>query len=365
MSCPNAKCTPSVLIFVYGTLKRGGANDINQYVGRVSFVGEGFAFGQLYDLGHCPALVIGKGGPVTKVWGEIYKIERSLFEELDRWEAQCGDFQLQEVDVQTSNGVLQCVVYEVGPGQLNCDCPIENGLWQASHTLFAHQLLPVADNAIEVDFSHVADAVRLQFIAGWARAVRRAGIAGIHDVVEAPRSVTVFYRPELMWSPQSPDPLANLAKRLLQIAFTPAKLGGREHCIPVCYEVPFAIDLADLAARKQCTAEQIINGHLGALYRVASLGFLPGFAYLTGLPSDLHVARKDVPSLSVPASSVALADEYTGIYPQASPGGWHIIGRTPLKMFDVCRDEPSLLVLGDSVRFERIGVDEFARRSSC
>jgi KipI family sensor histidine kinase inhibitor len=129
--------------------------------------------------------------------------------------------------------------------------------------------------------------------------------------------------------------------------------------IPVCYETEFAPDLADVAQHCGLTEEQAIATHSAGDYFVYFLGFAPGFGYLGGLPRKLHVSRLATPRKHVSAGSVGLAGEQTGIYPNDSPGGWRLIGRTPLRMFDPAADLPSRLQPGDRVRFRRISRADF------
>jgi KipI family sensor histidine kinase inhibitor len=131
--------------------------------------------------------------------------------------------------------------------------------------------------------------------------------------------------------------------------------------IPVCYEPEFAPDLSSVSAQSRLTAEQVIAMHCGGDYYVCFLGFSPGFAYLGGLPSQLRVPRLITPRKHVYAGSVGLADSQTGIYPNDSPGGWQLIGRTPLRMFDPLINPHSRLQPGDRVRFRRIERAEFDR----
>ena len=131
--------------------------------------------------------------------------------------------------------------------------------------------------------------------------------------------------------------------------------------IPVCYDREFAPDLATVAQHCSLTEEQVIATHADGDYFVYFLGFSPGFAYLGGLASQLHVPRLVAPRKQVSAGSVGIGGAQTGIYPNASPGGWQLIGRTPLRMFDAATEPPSLLQPGDGVRFRRIDRGEFDR----
>lgn len=130
--------------------------------------------------------------------------------------------------------------------------------------------------------------------------------------------------------------------------------------IPVCYESPFAPDLEGLASDNGLSVSDVIAMHAAAEYRVAFVGFTPGFPYLLGLPDKLHSARLERPRIRVPAGSLGIAGGQTGIYPRETPGGWKLIGRTPLRMFDASNREPSLLLPDDRVRFIPIDAHNFA-----
>lgn len=136
--------------------------------------------------------------------------------------------------------------------------------------------------------------------------------------------------------------------------------GPREVQIPVCYGGRFGEDLDAVAALLGISASRIIELHAAVTYRVYFLGFVPGFAYLGELPQELVTPRLASPRRSVPAGSVGLAGNHTGVYPIATPGGWRLIGRTPLAMFRPDRAQMSALSLGDRVRFVAISEDRFA-----
>lgn len=129
--------------------------------------------------------------------------------------------------------------------------------------------------------------------------------------------------------------------------------------IPVCYESEFAPDLADVAAQNHLSIEEVIRLHSVAEYLVYFLGFSPGFPYLGDLPTQLATPRLSTPRVRVAAGSVAIGGNQTGIYPVASPGGWRIIGKTPLRLFQAESSSPTLLQMGDFVRFRRITKEEF------
>jgi inhibitor of KinA len=129
--------------------------------------------------------------------------------------------------------------------------------------------------------------------------------------------------------------------------------------IPVCYHESFGLDLDEVAGHAKLSIEEVIAMHTEATYTVYMIGFLPGFAYMGGLNQQLATPRKQTPRLHVPAGSVGIGGEQTGIYPLTSPGGWQIIGRTPAMMFNLENEQPSLLQPGDKVVFKPIELEEF------
>jgi inhibitor of KinA len=129
--------------------------------------------------------------------------------------------------------------------------------------------------------------------------------------------------------------------------------------IPVCYDAEFALDLARIAEQTTLDPSEVIALHLSAKYTTACIGFMPGFPFLAGLPKELHSPRLATPRTRVPAGSVAIAGAQSGVYPLESPGGWNVIGRTPIRLFDANANPPALLRPGDRVRFRAITRDEF------
>ncbi len=165
---------------------------------------------------------------------------------------------------------------------------------------------------------------------------------GIVDVVPAARTVLVQFDGRIS--------RAAVAKWIRAAAPRQRNRGSAPApvVVPVHYDGP---DLAAVADRTGLTPGEVIDLHCGADLTVAFCGFAPGFAYLTGLPAELRVPRRDLPRTRVPTGSVALADEFTGVYPRHSPGGWQLIGRTDLVVFDLDRSPPALLTPGAAVRF--------------
>ncbi len=129
--------------------------------------------------------------------------------------------------------------------------------------------------------------------------------------------------------------------------------------IPVCYHKDYGIDLKELSVLKTLSIDEICALHRLKPYTVFGIGFLPGFLYLGGLPINLHAPRRDSPRMSVPNGAVAIGGSQTGIYPQKSPGGWHIIGQTPINLFDINREIPCEIIPGDEVQFYDVSKEEY------
>lgn len=150
-----------------------------------------------------------------------------------------------------------------------------------------------------------------------------------------------------------PEPVARLVRECA--AASPSPAPGRLLEIPVCYDGEYAPDLAEVAAFAQCSEEEVVERHLAPEYRVLMLDFMPGFPYLGLVDERIAMPRRAQPRARVPAGSVAIAGRQTGVYPAESPGGWRVIGRTPMALFDARRDPPAVLRPGDRVRFRRVG----------
>lgn len=175
----------------------------------------------------------------------------------------------------------------------------------------------------------------------------RAGLAGIPGVTEVvPAACTLLIRFDVTrTSAESLRTALNVAGSVPRTAAP-----GRLIELPVRYD---GVDLEPVADVIGVSSEEVVARHCGAEYTVAFCGFSPGFAYLTGLDPLLHVARLPQPRTSVPAGAVAIAAEFTGVYPRSSPGGWRILGTTDAPLWDLARADPALLVPGDRVRFVR------------
>jgi inhibitor of KinA len=168
----------------------------------------------------------------------------------------------------------------------------------------------------------------------------------------------VHYSPLLLtW-----DEVVSQLQHVLQDSSAKVMNSARVVEIPVCYGAQFANDLAHVAAAHGMTTDDVIRLHSGAEYTVRMIGFSPGFPYLAGLPNELITPRLKTPRLKVPSGSVAIGGRQTGIYSLETPGGWNIIGRTPVEMFRPDQHPPCFLNAGDQVRFVAISAEEFHER---
>jgi KipI family sensor histidine kinase inhibitor len=182
-------------------------------------------------------------------------------------------------------------------------------------------------------------------------------LAGVIETVPSMRSLMVNYDPLAITRAELQPRIDALIESGLAAGMTTRRVS-----IPCCYDdAEFAPDLAEVAERSKKTIEQIIAAHLASAFKVYVLGFMPGLAYIAGLDPSLYLPRRSQPRVRVPRSSVAIAMDMTTIYPFESPGGWHLIGRTPLRMFDPRRDEPVFLAPGDTLVFDRIDRSAFDR----
>jgi inhibitor of KinA len=185
-------------------------------------------------------------------------------------------------------------------------------------------------------------------------------IEGVISVVPAFKSLTVFYDcGKLKW-----HEVESWIAESLQNPSKASQPPQRKIEIPVCYDTEFALDLVSLAEARALSVADVVQLHSNANYVVQMIGFSPGFPYLAGLPPQLHMPRRSSPRLKVPVGSVAVGGSQTGIYSLETPGGWNIIGRTPVRLFDAQRDPSCLLKTGDEIRFVAIDRSQFERYPS-
>lgn len=194
-----------------------------------------------------------------------------------------------------------------------------------------------------------------------AAALHAAVLPGLVELVPAYASLALHHEPHHWAGPDgdAPGRLATAVREVLAAASLDTAAESALQDIPVCYGGDFGPDLEAVAAQLGLAPAELVARHAAAEYRVAMLGFAPGFPYLLGLDPALAVPRRASPRLRVPAGSVAIGGAQTGIYPAELPGGWQLLGRTPLRLFDPAREKPCLLAASERVRFRPITSEEF------
>jgi len=188
-----------------------------------------------------------------------------------------------------------------------------------------------------------------------ALTIQSEAIQGILETVPTYRSLLVLYDSLVLSVKELKEGLESMEEKLHQSPFPEPKLTR----IPVVYGGSYGPDIEFVAEYHHTTPEEVIRLHCSRPYLIYLIGFMPGFPYMGELPEDLVTPRLKTPRLSVPTGSVAIAQKQTGIYPMESPGGWQILGRTPLKMFDPMKAPPAYLRMGDLVQFYPIREKEF------
>ncbi len=226
------------------------------------------------------------------------------------------------------------------------------------------QIIPLGDTALLVELGGAIDEPTHRRVQAVWQALAAQPLPGVTEVVTAYTSVTIFYEP--LQAVKAGAPESGIAEWLGAIARerikNPPKIEknkGRTVEIPVCYGGEFGPDMSLVAKQASLSEEEVIKRHCKADYLVYLIGFAPGFPYLGGLPKELAIPRHPKPRMMVPTGSVGIAGIQTGIYPLATPGGWNLIGRTPLRLFQPAEDPPVLLHAGDRVKFRAISQEEF------
>lgn len=235
---------------------------------------------------------------------------------------------------------------------------------------------PLGDHAVVVTLGEGVDEAVSARVRSLVTMLQRTRHAGFVDVVAAYATVAVFYEPGVFAHGSVGTPYDEVCRIIAELAAKTEsswqgliRVGGGDRStrepasiteIPVCYGGEFGPDLEAVAAHCGLPVNEVIKLHASASYTVRAIGFSPGFPYLGGLPEKLRTPRRSTPRTIVPAGSVGIGWAQTGIYPLPSPGGWQLIGRTPLTLFNPVRQPPSLLGVGDRVKFKLMSPEEFA-----
>ena len=213
------------------------------------------------------------------------------------------------------------------------------------------------DRGLLVEYGDAIDPAINRKVRSVAISMGKETPAGVVEFIPTYRSIIIIYDPSFTDSSQLKEALLSLEQRLLEIEIPPPETVE----IPVCYGTNFGPDIEFVAHSHNITEEELIRIHSEPRYQIYMIGFTPGFPFLGGLSEQLHTPRLSTPRTLVPAGSVGIANGQTGIYPIDSPGGWQLIGRTPMKLFDPQRKNPFLLKAGDMLQFKPISAGEYNR----
>lgn len=232
-------------------------------------------------------------------------------------------------------------------------------------TIPAYKIYSLSEGAVTIELGNSIDETTHGYVMALNEAIEQIFFEGFTETVPAYTTVTVYYNPAIVYKKTKSAPLCFVKKyieNLIADLSLPEKSKTETIVIPVCYEDEFAPDLSFIAGEKNISKEEVIRIHSSAVYTVYMIGFSPGFPYM-GIVSDaIAMPRKDTPRAMVEAGSVGIAGKQTGIYSFNTPGGWQIIGRTPLQLFDKEKEKPSLLKPGDTVQFQPISSEEFYKQ---
>jgi len=216
------------------------------------------------------------------------------------------------------------------------------------------RFLPCGDTALAVEFGKEIDRSVSETVLALDGALARRQIDGIIETVPTFRSLMIHYEPLTL----APETLTDLVLALIA-GPSADRQSRRRWRIPACYDRAYAPDLNEVAGLTGLSADEVIELHSATEFHVYMIGFLPGYPYMGDLPRQLRLPRRKEPRLRLPPGSIAIATALTAIYPVESPGGWHLIGRSPIRLFDAEWESPSLLVPGDKVRFLPISPSRF------
>ncbi len=230
-----------------------------------------------------------------------------------------------------------------------------------------YKIFPLGDSAITIHFGNYISESLNQKVIAMHRWLQQHPFEGLKDIIIAYSSLSVLYdapRVKTIYKPERT--VFDFIHEKLEGAYAQSTVSEKDHIIkriPVCYDKTLGLDLEYVAFEKQLSTDEVIRIHTAAKYRVYMIGFQPGFPYMAKIDDRISISRKERQRALVPAGSVGLAGSQTGVYPLDSPGGWQIIGRTPIKLFN--KNKPNALIIkpGDFIQFYAVPVKEFIRLS--
>lgn len=223
---------------------------------------------------------------------------------------------------------------------------------------------PLGDAAVLISFGNIIDESINKNVLSIFETIKNFSLPYVTDIVPAYSSLAVYYDvADIYERKNSTESVFNFVSeemnRIIKKNKAPDLINSRKIKVPVCYSQKYALDIDEISLQKKLTREEIIHLHTSKKYRVYMIGFLPGFPYMGEVDERIAVSRKSAPRTMIEAGSVGIAGRQTGIYSLNSPGGWQIIGKTPMKIFDKQNDDPVLFQPGDEVEFFSITEDEF------
>ncbi|QMU29965.1 5-oxoprolinase subunit PxpB [Adhaeribacter radiodurans] len=227
---------------------------------------------------------------------------------------------------------------------------------------------PLGDAAIVLEFGDHINRLLHGYIQAFTMYLDQHPFPGLVEYVPAFTTLTVYYDPWVVSQQGLRNPYQTVAAYLAEmrshVKAHPETPAAKTIEIPVCYGGKYGPDMDYVAQLHGLKPKEVIKLHTQTTYLVYMIGFAPGFPYLGGMTPEIAAPRKDKPRAKVPAGSVGIADRQTGVYPIQSPGGWQLIGRTPLLLFNPHRDPPSLLQAGDMIRFVAITEKQFEKKKA-
>jgi inhibitor of KinA len=245
--------------------------------------------------------------------------------------------------------VISCVFYSFN----------EKILMKGDRKTMIPTFVPLSEDSLIIYFGNSISPDIYRHVQKVCHALYENPFHGFIEAIPAYTTITVHYQSQLIQSDHPYSEVVTYIQKFLDRDLPYRKEKRRTLYIPVCYDEEFALDLKDICEQKRISPKELIAIHSRPIYEVYFIGFSPGFPFLRGLDERLQIPRKSTPRPKVLKGSVAIAGQQAGIYPASSPGGWNIIGRTPISLFQIHQKQPSRLRPGDLVKFYPISKEQF------